>query len=230
MIIRPRTNQIETINDIENIKQARRFIFIYKYRSPKQALMTEMDSFPSENVYMGDTLYGIYIVNLSTIDGVGYIVPSKYMVHSRNGYRGSYRDAILANGQINPNARVNLYTASYANRIHNKTMNSVLEGSFNTISTLDFVLIGLLGAFTYGPQMMIGGLCAVESSSKKVASAATGFTGTFGYIGAVLSATGTGFMVDKFGWNGALSFWIASAVICITICVMLWKNEKQKVC
>ena len=101
---------------------------------------------------------------------------------------------------------------------------------FNTISTLDFILIGLLGAFTYGPQMMIGGLCAVESSSKKVASAATGFTGTFGYIGAVLSATGTGFMVDKFGWNGALSFWIVSAVICIAICIMLWKNEKKKVC
>lgn len=101
---------------------------------------------------------------------------------------------------------------------------------FNTISTLDFILIGLLGAFTYGPQMMIGGLCAVESSSKKVASAATGFTGTFGYVGAVLSATGTGFMIDKFGWNGALSFWIVSAVICIAICVMLWKNEKKKVC
>lgn len=99
---------------------------------------------------------------------------------------------------------------------------------FNTISTLDFVLIGLLGAFTYGPQMMIGGLCAVESSSKKVASAATGFTGTFGYVGAVLSATGTGFMVDKFGWNGALTFWIASAVICIIICTMLWRNECSK--
>lgn len=101
---------------------------------------------------------------------------------------------------------------------------------FNTIGALDFVLIGLLGAFTYGPQMMIGGLCAVESSSKKVASAATGFTGTFGYIGAVLSATGTGFMVDKFGWNGALSFWIVSALICIAICLVLWKNEKQKAC
>jgi sugar phosphate permease len=78
--------------------------------------------------------------------------------------------------------------------------------------------------------MMIGGLCAVESSSKKVASAATGFTGTFGYIGAVLSATGTGFMLDKFGWNGALYFWIVSALICISSCVMLWKNEKKKAC
>jgi len=101
---------------------------------------------------------------------------------------------------------------------------------FNTISNLDFVLIGLLGAFTYGPQMMIGGLCAVESSSKKVASAATGFTGTFGYVGAVLSATGTGFMVDKFGWNGALTFWIVSAIICIAICIMLWQNEKKPTC
>ena len=45
---------------------------------------------------------------------------------------------------------------------------------------------------------------------------------------AVLSATGTGFMVDKFGWNGALSFWIASAVICIVICAILWKNETAK--
>lgn len=99
---------------------------------------------------------------------------------------------------------------------------------FNTISNLDFVIIGLLGAFTYGPQMMIGGLCAVESSSKKVASAATGFTGTFGYIGAVLSATGTGFMVDKFGWNGAIFFWLASAIICIAICLVLMLDEKKK--
>lgn len=99
---------------------------------------------------------------------------------------------------------------------------------FNTISSIDFILIGLLGAFTYGPQMMIGGLCAVESSSKKVASAATGFTGTFGYVGAVLSATGTGFMIDKFGWNGAIAFWILSALICIVICTILFLNENKK--
>ena len=75
--------------------------------------------------------------------------------------------------------------------------------------------------------MMIGGLCAVESSSKKVASAATGFTGTFGYIGAVLSSTGTGFMVDKFGWNGAIAFWMLSAIICIIICSILFVNERR---
>jgi len=99
---------------------------------------------------------------------------------------------------------------------------------FNTISNLDFVIIGLIGAFTYGPQMMIGGLCAVESSSKKVASAATGFTGSFGYLGAVLSATGTGFMVDKFGWDGAVWFWVLSALICIAVCFTLFFHELQQ--
>ena len=99
---------------------------------------------------------------------------------------------------------------------------------FNTISNLDFVLIGLLGAFTYGPQMMIGGLCAVESSSKKVASAATGFTGTFGYVGAVLSSGGTGFLVDRFGWNGAIGFWLVSTLICIIICTILLIYEENK--
>src|SRR5574344_411313 len=105
---------------------------------------------------------------------------------------------------------------------------SLILLKLNTISMLDFVIIGMLGAFTYGPQMMIGGLCAVESSSKKVASAATGFTGTFGYIGAMLSATGTGIMVDKFGWNGAVYFWLFSALICIVICSILFIDEYKK--
>ena len=99
---------------------------------------------------------------------------------------------------------------------------------FNTVSNLDFAIIGLIGAFTYGPQMMIGGLCAVESSSKKVASAATGFTGSFGYLGAVLSATGTGFFTDKFGWDGAVWFWLLSTLICIAVCITLFFYEMQQ--
>lgn len=104
---------------------------------------------------------------------------------------------------------------------------SLILLKYNTISNLDFVLIGLVGAFTYGPQMMIGGLCAVESSSKKVASAATGFTGTFGYIGAIFSATGTGMVVDKFGWNGAIWYWVVAALICIAICAILFFDERK---
>lgn len=99
---------------------------------------------------------------------------------------------------------------------------------FNGSGIVDFILIGLIGLFTYGPQMLIGGLCAVESSSKKVASAATGFTGSFGYLGAVLSAFGTGYAVDKFGWNGAIGFWMISAILCMLICIPMWNEGKKK--
>jgi sugar phosphate permease len=111
---------------------------------------------------------------------------------------------------------------------------SIIALKINTINSLNYVIIGLLGAFTYGPQMMIGGLCAVESSSKKVASAATGFTGIFGYVGAFLSATGTGFLVDKLGkngvenWNGAIYFWLVSGIICLIICTILAIEEYKK--
>lgn len=91
---------------------------------------------------------------------------------------------------------------------------------------LDYVYAAMIGVFTAGPQMLIGGLCAVESSSKRVASASIGFTGIFGYVGAALSASGTGFFVDKFGWNGAISFWMIATVICVVICTILFIFEK----
>ena len=93
---------------------------------------------------------------------------------------------------------------------------------------LDYIYAAMIGVFTAGPQMLIGGLCAVESSSKKVASASIGFTGIFGYVGAALSSGGTGFMVDKFGWNGAIAFWMVSTMICVVICTVLFIYEKRK--
>ncbi len=93
---------------------------------------------------------------------------------------------------------------------------------------MDYVYAAMIGMFTAGPQMLIGGLCAVESSSKKVASASIGFTGVFGYVGAALSSSGTGVVVDKFGWNGAIIFWMISTMICVVICSILLIYEKLK--
>lgn len=107
-----------------------------------------------------------------------------------------------------------------------KQLTSVLP--VNGSGLLDFLYIGLIGMFTYGPQMLIGGLCAIESSSKKVASAATGFTGSFGYVGAIFSGVGTGMVIDKFQWDGALYFWVLSALACIVLCLFLWHDENCK--
>ena len=99
---------------------------------------------------------------------------------------------------------------------------------YNKIVWLDYVYISAMGIFTCGPQVLIGGLSAVESSSKKVASAVTGFCGMFGYIGAILSGVGTGVIVDKFSWGGAVNFWFVSALVALIICLFLYKNEQKK--
>ncbi len=98
----------------------------------------------------------------------------------------------------------------------------------NPYPILDYVYISAIGVFTCGPQVLIGGLSAVESSSKKVASAVTGFCGMFGYIGAILSGVGTGFIIQKFSWNSAINFWILSALISLGICLILLKKENKK--
>jgi sugar phosphate permease len=102
----------------------------------------------------------------------------------------------------------------------------LLENKGNSLfhTIIDYICIGGIGFFTAGPQMFVGGICAVETGSKKVASAATGFCGLFGYLGAILSGIGTGYFVDHFGWSGALYFWIASAVCCILILIPVWKK------
>ncbi len=97
----------------------------------------------------------------------------------------------------------------------------------NEIPMLDYVYVSAIGVFTCGPQVLIGGLSAVESSSKKVASAVTGFCGMFGYIGSILSGVGTGYIIDKFSWNSAINFWIISALISLGICLILLKKERK---
>lgn len=102
---------------------------------------------------------------------------------------------------------------------------SIYLFKINTYPIMDYVYISAIGVFTCGPQVLIGGLSAVESSSKKVASAVTGFCGMFGYIGAILSGVGTGFIIQKFSWNSAINFWIISALISLSICLILLKQE-----
>ncbi|MCQ2957385.1 MAG: MFS transporter, partial [Candidatus Gastranaerophilales bacterium] len=105
---------------------------------------------------------------------------------------------------------------------------NVVSGPWNYNVPLDIFFISLMGIFTCAPQVLIGGISAVESSSKKVASAVTGFCGMFGYIGSILSGVGTGYIVDKFSWSAALNFWIISSLIALAICIFLLKGELKK--
>ena len=102
----------------------------------------------------------------------------------------------------------------------------LMENSGHTLMSniIDYVCLSGIGLFTAGPLVFIGGLCAVESASKKVAAAATGFCGIFGYLGAMISGIGTGYFIDHFGWQSALWFWIISALLCIIILYPVYRK------
>jgi phosphoglycerate transporter family protein len=92
---------------------------------------------------------------------------------------------------------------------------------------LDCVMLGLIGFFTYAPQLLIAGVASVDFGSKRLAASATGFVGLFGYIGATLSSTGTGVFVDHWGWKGGIYFWALSALIGGLLTLIMWKAKPQ---
>jgi sugar phosphate permease len=74
------------------------------------------------------------------------------------------------------------------------------------------LLLFVIGFFVYGPQMLVG--CAgAEFSSKRAAAAGNGLTGMFGYLGAAFSGWGIGKIVDTWGWNAMILFFVVCAVI-----------------
>jgi phosphoglycerate transporter family protein len=81
-----------------------------------------------------------------------------------------------------------------------------------------------VGFFVYGPQVLVG-VAAADYASKKAAGAATGMTGTFGYIGGAVSGVGVGYVVDHFGWEAGLLFFVGSAIMGV---VFFWLTWHQK--
>ncbi len=87
------------------------------------------------------------------------------------------------------------------------------------------VVFAALGFLVYGPQMLVA-VAAADFATKVAASSAVGLTGLFGYFGATLCGIGTGWLVDHYGWNGALWFYGGSAVVGLVLLATTWKQTR----
>jgi sugar phosphate permease len=85
----------------------------------------------------------------------------------------------------------------------------------------------LIGFFVYGPQMLVA-VAAADFATRKAAATAVGLTGLFGYIGATFCGIGTGIIVDRYGWNGGIIFYVVSAFIGTLLFMTIW-NKKPPV-
>lgn len=79
----------------------------------------------------------------------------------------------------------------------------------------------VIGFFVYGPQMLVA-VAAADFATKVASSSAVGLTGLLGYLGATLCGIGTGVLVDRYGWNGALWLYGVSAVIGCALLALTW--------
>ncbi|MBP0979881.1 MAG: MFS transporter [Oscillospiraceae bacterium] len=96
-----------------------------------------------------------------------------------------------------------------------------------------FTSLGVAGFTVCVPQVLVGGICAVESSSKRVASAASGFAGLLGYFGAAFGHIINGIILDYSmqvfdDARLVLVYWGVVALIGALLCIPLWNTKANK--
>jgi len=94
---------------------------------------------------------------------------------------------------------------------------------------LDSALMFLMGLFLYGPQMLIG-CAAAERAHKNAAATASGFAGTFAYVGAALAGYPLMVLTDAMGWSAFFATLLVACVLgalCFVPLVLVESRSKQ---
>lgn len=93
---------------------------------------------------------------------------------------------------------------------------------------LDMVCLALIGAFVFGPQMLVG-LAAAEFVDKRAAATSNGFAGTLGYLGAAMAGAPIGYIIEHFSWDGYfLAMFACSGIVFITLLPFWSATSKEK--
>lgn len=87
------------------------------------------------------------------------------------------------------------------------------------------LLASFIGFFVDGPQNLAGGVQTSRIVTQDSVSAACGFTGMFGYFGAMLSSSGAAYISKHFGWQGVFVSCVISCFIAGALIATTWKKE-----
>ena len=90
-----------------------------------------------------------------------------------------------------------------------------------------FLGMMLIGFLVTGPQILVG-VAAADFASKKAAGAASGLTGTVGYLGTAVAGVGVGLIVDNSGWDVAFAAVAICAILSAFFFALTW-NHRAKV-
>lgn len=85
----------------------------------------------------------------------------------------------------------------------------------------------LAGFTVYGPQFLVGVLCA-DIATKRAASTAIGLTGLFGYLSGLVSGLGVGWISQHYGWNAAIDLTMGTALVSAFLFALCWKARARE--
>jgi len=90
-------------------------------------------------------------------------------------------------------------------------------------------LLFLSGFMLYAPHILIATVIPMEYKDTHGAGSVAGFIDGIGYIGSTFADPFIGWIVDAQGWNGAVTFWLASSLTATLLMGILnWGNIKNK--
>jgi sugar phosphate permease len=90
------------------------------------------------------------------------------------------------------------------------------------------IILLFIGFLTFGPHVLIVAAMPADLASRKAASSVTGFIDAMGYLGASLTGVGTGYLIEKFGWNAGFYFWIFGAIFAAIMIFFIWFYKERK--
>lgn len=92
---------------------------------------------------------------------------------------------------------------------------------------LDAVILMIAGFFLNGSQVL-NGVATADFASKRAVGIATGFTGSFAYIGSALaSGAGFGKIVESYGWEVGFMLFVATALVGAFFFALTWNNKAK---
>lgn len=141
MLIRNFPSCKETIDDINNIVEKRRYIIFFIYDGPHKTMNATYNG--------ADNNYDIYLINESVTYGNNFIIPKGIKLFNRNGYRGVVRNPFNENGTINKRAIIQFFNGTYSNTIHKE------NGDIFRVSTPTVMECGDLGGTSIEDELMI---------------------------------------------------------------------------
>jgi len=99
----------------------------------------------------------------------------------------------------------------------------VVPGSYWIV----FALLGMIGFFLYGPDMLVAGTAAMDFGSEHAAARVAGFVNGMGSIGAAVQGFVIGWIATTWGWTPVLYVLIGMIVACTGVTATLWTQRGE---